>query len=84
MLLPDDPLANERADFVMVCQDILKSEWDVTKKGIYSLKPEYPKDEQVAVRTVAQVKRFRIGWGPTKEEQTAVTQAAVASAEADV
>lgn len=66
-LLPDDPLASERADFIIVCQDILKSEWDVTKKGIHSLKPDYPKDEEVAVRTVMQMKRFRIGWGPTKK-----------------
>ncbi|WP_375380177.1 hypothetical protein [uncultured Sphingomonas sp.] len=66
-LMPDDPLANECAEFIMICQDILKSEWDVTKKGIYSLRPDYPEEQDAAVRTITRVRRLRIGWGPARD-----------------
>lgn len=65
--LPSNPLVDANADFVTVCQDILKTEWDVTKKGLYSLRPEYPKEEEAAVRTLGRLHRLRIGWGPARE-----------------
>lgn len=65
--LPLNPLLDAHADFVDVCQKILKTEWEVTKKGIYSLEPEYPPKELDGVRTFLRIHKLRFGWGPLKD-----------------
>jgi hypothetical protein len=60
--LPDNPIYTTHARFVEVCQDILKSEWEVTKKGLYSLESYF--EEQQQIETVAKVGWLRLGRAP--------------------
>lgn len=60
--LPENPLTVAHAKFVQVCQDILKDEWEVTKKGLYSLESYF--DEAQQIETLGKMGRMRIGRAP--------------------
>lgn len=59
--LPDDPLLDANADFVTVCQEILKTEWDVTKAELRTF--GYPTCLR-NTRTFLRLGRLRLGWAP--------------------
>lgn len=80
--LPDNPLTADHAKFVQVCQDILKNEWEVTKKGLYSLESYF--DEAQEIETLGKAGRFRFGRAPKpKPKAAAPDQASVSTTAAD-
>lgn len=69
--LPENPLTVAHAKFVQVCQDILKDEWEVTKRGLYSLESYF--DEAQQIETLGKMGRMRIGRAPKPKSKPVST-----------
>ncbi|MEJ5979503.1 hypothetical protein WG901_22810 [Novosphingobium sp. PS1R-30] len=57
--LPDRPLFEAQARFVEICQDILKTEWEITKRDLYALRPQ--SEGGRGVKTLWSIGPIRLG-----------------------